>query len=98
MKMPIGAVVPRELRLDGIVAQQGVEPIDGSHKIGCIRGLEDATQAISDLTQRDEVTLACVRLPQRVSVEEADQSIKRLQDVVAGPPWIGCVHQACRVL
>jgi hypothetical protein len=98
MKMPIGAIVPGELRLNGIVAQQGVELINGGHKIGCIRGLEDAAQAMSDLTQRYEITLTRLLLPQRVSVKEAEQPVKRLQGVVARPPRIGGVHQVCRVL
>ena len=37
MEVPISTVMPGKLRLDGIVAQQRVEPINGGDKIGCIR-------------------------------------------------------------
>jgi hypothetical protein len=90
--------MPGKLRLDGIVAQQGVEPINGGDKIGCVRGLEDGAQAISDLTQRAEVTSVRLLLPQRVSVEEATQPVERPQGIVVRPPRIGAVHQACRML
>jgi hypothetical protein len=98
MEMPIGTVVSSELRLDGIVAKQRVQPINSFHKIGCIRGLENGTQAISDLTQRAEVTLTRLVLPWLMSIEETAQPVKRPQRIVARPPRIGGVHQACRVL